>query len=94
MYAVVKDFNYWALILNFHFLFRLYFHLPSNWQGTIFDLFWVTLVTDSILRFGTTILKSLIVAIPQICLPQKKRVRVNFCPPEYIYIANPLLFSN
>lgn len=51
----------------------LYFHLPANWQGSIFDLFWVTLVTDSVLRFGTIILKSLIAILPHFCLPQKKR---------------------
>lgn len=64
VYYVFSDQELWRV---------LYFHLPSNWQGTIFDLFWVCLVTDSVLRFGTIILKSLIAILPQICLPQKKR---------------------
>lgn len=64
IYYVFNDQELWRVLC---------FQLPSDWQGTMFDLFWVSLVTDSVLRFGTIILKSLVAVVPQICLPQKRK---------------------
>ncbi|KAL4223923.1 RING finger and transmembrane domain-containing protein 2 [Mactra antiquata] len=55
-------------------LWKVYtYHLPAIWTGDIFDLFWITTITDYVVRFGTIVIKSVIAVCPLICLPQKRK---------------------
>ncbi|XP_060561643.1 RING finger and transmembrane domain-containing protein 2-like [Ruditapes philippinarum] len=49
--------------------------LPSNWQGDLFDLFWVTMITDHVVRYAAVIIKCLIAITPSLFLRQKKKGR-------------------
>ncbi|KAK3587064.1 hypothetical protein CHS0354_014933 [Potamilus streckersoni] len=51
----------------------LIFELPVKWEGDLFALFWVTMVTDYVLKFIAIILKALLSTVPSCLFPQKKR---------------------
>jgi len=55
-------------------VFRFYYQLPEGWQGSVFDLFWVTMVTDYIVRFAVIVTKAFVAVTPQLCLKQKRKV--------------------
>ncbi|XP_053375806.1 RING finger and transmembrane domain-containing protein 2-like isoform X2 [Mercenaria mercenaria] len=50
--------------------------LPSNWQGDLFDLFWVTMITDHVVRYAAVIIKCLVAITPSLFLRQKKKGRL------------------
>lgn len=57
-------------------LWKVYIlQLPVGWQGSLFDLFWVTMLTDHVVRFATVVCKCLVAISPSFCLPQKKKGR-------------------
>lgn len=57
-------------------LWKVYiWQLPSSWQGSLFDLFWVSVITDHVVRFATVAVKCIVAISPAVFLPQKKKGR-------------------
>lgn len=58
-------------------LWRVFvWRLPSNWQGDLFDLLWVTMITDHVVRYTAIIQKCVIAITPSCILRQKKKGRI------------------
>ncbi|KAL3857428.1 hypothetical protein ACJMK2_012100 [Sinanodonta woodiana] len=64
IYYFFRDQELWNVLI---------FDLPVKWEGDLYALFWVTMVTDYVLKFIAIILKALLSLVPSFLLPQKKR---------------------
>ena len=75
----------WNVILSY----SLYLGIPNVDHLDVWNLFWIVIVNDFIIKFVTVIVKALVALLPKQMLPYKKKVsecQYNLVIPTVLFV--------